>query len=258
MKIYKLIPGVLLLVICTSSYGQAITGHGNNPVLEIRPAGENGLRVTIMPESEGGKLPWSPAVNENVAVEPLISMPAPYRNLDYSSGRFNISIKAEPLTITVMNKEGKVIQAVTLSSDGSLGFNLDSQPVLGMGEGGPRMGADWKNEPIEFDRSGRMHNMIPRWQANAYGSRNPVPLLIGTSGWALLVATPWVEVDLTDSGKGRFIPWKFPGVASDSIDGRETRMIQGRPPVTATVEGIFDLFIFDTSNPLEFMKELSV
>jgi hypothetical protein len=35
-------------------------------------------------------------------------------------------------------------------------------------------------------RRGRLHQMQPRWQGDAYGSRNPVPLLVGTSGWGLI------------------------------------------------------------------------
>jgi len=57
------------------------------------------------------------------------------------------------------------------------------QPVLGMGEGGskPSPEADWRDLPVEFDRRGRYHHMQPRWQRDAYGSRNPVAVLIRNS-----------------------------------------------------------------------------
>jgi alpha-glucosidase/alpha-D-xyloside xylohydrolase len=110
----------------------------------------------------------------------------------------------------------------------------DDKPVLGWGEGGPRMGRNWKDEQIEFDRRGRLHEMVPRWQSNAYGSRNPVAFLIGTSGWGIYMPVPWVQVDLRDSNTGYFIPWEPPVLASDScikggIDG-QVGGVGGGPP----------------------------
>ena len=95
-------------------------------------------------------------------------------------------------------KDGTVIQTLTFEPDGSVAFLLDDQPVLGMGEGGPRMsgGTNWRTAPVEFDRRGRVHEMIPQWQRGAYGSRNPVALLVGTSGWGLFFTTPWGQFDL--------------------------------------------------------------
>ena len=76
-----------------------------------------------------------------------------------------------------------------------------------MGEGGPQpRRGNWREMPIEFDRRGRDHAMRPRWQANAYGSRNPVSLMIGTDGWVMFVATPWGQIDLGDEDQGKFTP----------------------------------------------------
>src|SRR5690606_16906792 len=93
---------------------------------------------------------------------------------------------------------------------------LDGEPVLGMGEGGPqpqRGAGPWRSQPVEFDRRGRLHEMAPRWQANMYGSRNPAAMLVGTGGWALFVATPWVRVDLREPDRGVFLPWVPPDTA---------------------------------------------
>ena len=108
--------------------------------------------------------------------------------------RTSIRYKAKP--------EDPVNELVFDAATGNVSFQLDSRPVLGMGEGGPRMGRDWREEPLEFDRRGRVHEMVPRWQAQAYGSRNPVALLVGTGGWGLYVAAPWVRVDLESGDRG--------------------------------------------------------
>ena len=83
--------------------------------------------------------------------------------------------------------------------DGSLSFKIGGQPVLGMGEGGPLPRGNFRALPIEFDRRGRLDDMRPRWQSDAYGSRNPVALMVGTEGWGLFIATPWGQVDLRDA-----------------------------------------------------------
>ncbi|HEY9515809.1 MAG TPA: TIM-barrel domain-containing protein, partial [Gemmatimonadaceae bacterium] len=119
-------------------------------------------------------------------------------------------------------------------------------------------------------------------QSGAYGSRNPVPLLIGTGGWGLYVATPWVQVDLSDAKRGTFIPWQRPpkpdsgtsaapdaatpdSLTADSAARRAARrarreytaQVQGRPPASQPTD-VFDAFIFDASDPAAFMKDVSV
>ena len=144
--------------------------------------------------------------------------------------------------------------------DGKVKFRLDDVPVLGMGEGGPRMQGDWRNQRIEFDRRGRYHTMQPRWQANAYGSRNPVPLLIGTSGWGIYVAAPWVEVDLQNAEFGLFIPRS----QDDSLTKPQNQKDQqqnlgkGLPPSGKYPPGFFDIYVFDAADPAFLMKDLSV
>jgi hypothetical protein len=58
-----------------------------------------------------------------------------------------------------------------------------------MGEGGPRPepGRPWREQPVQFDRRGKLDIMEPRWQADMYGSRNPAAMLLGTAGWGLFV-----------------------------------------------------------------------
>ena len=53
---------------------------------------------------------------------------------------------------------------------------------------------------------GQVHRMQPRWQSDAYGSWNPVAMLVGTGGWGLFIATPWGQIDLTREDQGLFTP----------------------------------------------------
>jgi hypothetical protein len=56
--------------------------------------------------------------------------------------------------------------------------------------------------------------MEPRWQSDAYGSRNPVTMLVGTKGWGLLRADAVGQIDLRDRARA---------VAAVEADQRATR-----------------------------------
>jgi alpha-glucosidase/alpha-D-xyloside xylohydrolase len=102
--------------------------------------------------------------------------------------------------------------------------------------------------------------MQPRWQSDAYGSRNPVPMLIGTGGWAIFVAAPWVQVDLRDNDKGNFIPWR-PGAKEITPQTEKNQGLnagKGLPPADKMIPGLYDFFIFDARDPAALMKEFSM
>ena len=102
--------------------------------------------------------------------------------------------------------------------------------------------------------------MQPRWQADAYGSRNPAAVLIGTEGWALFVATPWVLVDLRQQDRGLFIPWKQTESTATPQTQENQHLNQGKGihPINTIVPGLYDFFIFDAHLPEQFTKDFSL
>lgn len=245
-----------------SVQAQQITVAGQPGQLDIRSAGRNSIRITLKPVSFKENYPFTPAVAEPNYPEPFISLRNINKAVKKSVGNLNVEVRPNPLTIIITNKQGQDIQRLIFSEDGKLSFNLNDQPVLGMGEGGPKPGSgvDWRNLPVEYDRRGRFHNMQPRWQADAYGSRNPVPMLIGTGGWAIFIASPWVEVDLQSKDSGVFIPWKPTGKEIVPQTTRNQGLNQGKglPPVDKIIPGLYDLFVFDAHNPSRLMEDYSV
>src|SRR5262249_21942000 len=195
--------------------------------------------------------PFSPALAERAYAAPAISLREISRPVKALVGRLNVEVLPRPLTIVATTIEGKPIQSVVFQEDGDLSFNIGGQPVLGLGEGGPLPKGDFRTLPIEFDRRGRFDDMRPRWQSDAYGSRNPVALLIGTEGWGIFVATPWGQVDLRDPKRGVFSPWRPPTQAlpGDRNKANLTAQLQGRPPVESIVPAVSDLFTFDAHHP---------
>src|SRR5688572_11461496 len=183
----------------------------NKPAqLDIRRAGAASIRVTLKPISFTDDFPYTPAVAEREYSRPEISLRRLTNTVTKKIGEITVEVRPTPLTLIITNGKGQSIQRIVFENDGSLSFKTGGQPLLGLGEGVPKPSADtpWHDLPVQFDRSGLLDSMQPRWQADAYGSRNPAAMLIGTEGWGLFVATPWVLVDLIKKDKGFFIPWK--------------------------------------------------
>jgi alpha-glucosidase/alpha-D-xyloside xylohydrolase len=112
---------------------------------------------------------------------------------------------------------------------------------------------------VQFDRRGALDTMEPRWQADMYGSRSPVAMLWGTSGWGLFVATPWVQVDLRDSVRGAFIPYKPTAADTAPQNQRNQQQSAGKGihPVSSIVPGLFDFFVLDAGDPVAAMKDFA-
>jgi alpha-glucosidase/alpha-D-xyloside xylohydrolase len=265
-RLYGLFAGAALLAMAANGFGSNIRSAGQPAQLDIRAAGEHSIRVTLKPLSSEEEFPFTPALAERDYPDPAISLREINGTVKRRVGNLNVEVRQGPLTVIVTNDEGDTIQEIVFRDDGQMTFKQDYQPILGMGEGGPRMGRNWREEGIELDRRGRLHNMVPRWQSQAYGSRNPVSLLIGTGGWGLFVATPWGQIDLEGEDRGLFIPWEPPDPQEEG-EGRERgrsgrqsmeRRLQGRPPVESIAPGVYDLFIFDGSQPAQMMKDISV
>ncbi len=252
----------VLFTAALPGHAAVIMSAGQPAQLDIRASGQHSVRVTLRPLSFADDFPYTPTLIERQWPAPAISLREIDGPVQRRVGGLEVSVRADPLSIQVATTDGHPINELVFdAASGNVSFKLDSRPVLGMGEGGPRMGRAWRQEPLEFDRRGRFHAMVPRWQSQAYGSRNPVALLIGTSGWGIFVATPWVQVSLEHDDRGLFVPWKPPtppeNPQSRSARRRYTAQVQGRPPRDRIVPGVFDIFMFDAHDPAVFMKEVA-
>ena len=243
---------------------QHLTVAGRPAQLDIRAAGAHAIRVTLGAASADDALPFSPAVAERAYPVPALRVRevAAGQVVRTRVGDLRVDVRATPLTVVVTNRKGERIQELVFGDDGRMTFALDRLPVLGMGEGGPKPepGRNFRLQPIQFDRMGRLDTMEPRWQSDAYGSRNPAAMLVGTGGWAMFVATPWGQVDLRDSTHGSFIPWQ--PSARDSLPQNEKNQglsqAKGLPPASSVVPGVYDVFVFDAHDPAQMMKDFSL
>lgn len=239
---------------------QPILSSGVPARLEVRAAGPRSLRVTLRPLALE-TLPSNPALADRAYPAPAIDVTSLARELTRSVGSFRVTVRPKPLTIDVRDTAGRRVQEVVFEDDGRVSFQLDDQPVLGLGEGGPRPapGKPWREQPVQFDRRGALDTMEPRWQSDMYGSRNPAAVLFGTAGWGLFVASPWVHVDLRDRGRGGFIPWMPPSdrLSAQTEKNQQQALGKGLPPPEAIVRGLVDLFIFDAREPALALGDFS-
>ena len=249
-----------LLLLTGMAQAQTITTSGQPAQLNIRSAGAHSIRITLKPLSYKEAAPYTPALAIRKVPAPEISIKELHGPLQKRVGNLLVSIRPKPLTVTITNNKGEKVQELSFRENGNITFPLDDHPILGMGEGGPKpaAGANWRQLPMEFDRRGRLHRMLPRWQGDAYGSRNPVPLLVGTGGWALFVASPWVQVDLQNKTQGSFIPSPPAGQGGPQTQtNQHLNQGKGLPPADNFVPGLLDVFVFDAHDPLQFMHDVS-
>ncbi len=261
-SIHRFLPLIGLLAVAGAGHAQQITSAGQPAQLDIRAAGERSIRITLKPISFTDDFPVTPAVATRIYPAATLTLRALPRTVKRKVGNLNVEVRPNPVTVVVTSATGDPVQHLVFENDGRLSFRLDDQPVLGMGEGGPRpvRGTPWRTQPIQFDRRGSLDTMEPRWQSDAYGSRNPVAMLLGTEGWGIFVATPWVQVDLQDAQRGFFIPWKPTGSENVPQNQRNQQLSQGKgiPPIDAIVPGLYDVFVFDAHDPAAAMKDFSV
>ena len=100
--------------------------------------------------------------------------------------------------------------------------------------------------------------MEPRWQADMYGSRNPVAMLLGTGGWGLFVAD---AVGTGRHARDRSRRVHSRGSRPERACAAERTQSaasagKGLPPVESVVPGLYDLFVFDAHDPARAMQGL--
>ncbi len=256
----KRVPGrmVAVALLANAVHAAPLVTAGKPAELSIRVVGEGALRVTLKPLEFKPELPGNPALLDRMDA-PLLRLQKIGEAKEIVAGGLKVWVKPDPLTVRVSSADGVLIQELAFQNDGSISFPLDDQPVLGLGEGGPMPGKDWRNAPVQFDRSGHLDSMEPRWQSDAYGSRNPVALLAGTRGWGLWFATPWGKIDLSKPDTGKFIPIeaKDPKAMRQTHGNQQLQLGKGIPPMESFVPGLLDVVIFDAREPAVFMNRLA-
>jgi alpha-glucosidase/alpha-D-xyloside xylohydrolase len=229
-----------------------ITRGGRPAELTVTSGGAHCVRVTL--KAVGMALPPSPSLIDLEIKDPTIRLRMIEGPVKARVGELDVEITPSPITILVKSATGREIQKLVFDDKtGNVSFNVGDAPVLGMGEGGQQAERGSRPIGVQFDRRSRLDAMRPGWGSGTLGSRNPVAVLVGTSGWGLFVASPWVQVDLRDPVEGVLIPTDN-ATPTAGVDG-PAPPVGGGQPVPARARA-FDVFIFDAAKPANMLKDL--
>jgi alpha-glucosidase/alpha-D-xyloside xylohydrolase len=194
--------------------------------LTISEISEHTVRLELTPLDEQGKTGAPPpsTVLVRFASKERFRARSLSRTTEVRAGRLRLQVQPSPLAVSIRRADGSLVQQLTFESgtNGAIAFRTEA-PVLGLGEG-----------EQQFDRRGKLYRMVNGQLSPmlaTHGATIPVPLILGTDGWALFVHRPWGEVDLRET-TGRLLP--------------STR--------TETKEGL-DLFVIDAPQPAEALSE---
>ena len=156
------------------------------------------IRVTVQPIENGQ--PEAPPVDGALIKEewglPFVRMRTLSGTRNVKQGDLEVKVSVNPsfamsaLTIRVETSSGRLVQELRIDAwSGNLSFYLGDGPLFGLGEGGP-----------QFDRRGSNYLDISGqrgYQLHTHGSRVPIQLLIGSSGWGMFVHHPLGAFDLS-------------------------------------------------------------
>ena len=196
---------LLAAIAAPRARAENITLGGQPAELTVTIAGAHSVRVTLKPM--GMALPPSPSLLNLEIKNPAISLRTIEKPVKARVGALDVEVTQSPLTVFVKSATGREIQKLIFDEKtGHISFSVGDAPVLGLGEGGQQPGKGKGPFGVQFDRRGKLDVMRPGWGSGTLGSRNPIAILVGTDGWGLFVASPWVQVDLRDPAKGVFIP----------------------------------------------------
>ena len=117
---------------------QRLTTAGRPAQLDIRVAGDRSIRVTLKPIDVARTSPKLRRSSTGATRRPR-SACARWRSLfEAGGGQLRRRGAAPAVDARCQRAGGRLVQELVFETDGTLSFRLDDQPVLGMGEGGPR------------------------------------------------------------------------------------------------------------------------
>jgi alpha-glucosidase len=152
------------------------------------------VRIAIQPMENGvpQPVPVTGALVDKTWPRPVARIRTLPASRTVHCGDLTIKLSRAPLTLRIEAKPGRIVQELKIdSATGNVSFPLGDGHVFGLGQGGP-----------QFDRKGQVDRMgsgQAGYRLGTHGAKVPIPLAIGTSGWALFFHQPSGAFDLSGS-----------------------------------------------------------
>ncbi len=162
------------------------------------------IRISIVPLENGQveAIPNDGSIVEQAWAAPTTRINTLSSKQQISFGKLGVTISPDPLTIAIFESQRLAQRLVIDNQKGTILFDVNAGPVLGLGEGGP-----------QFDRRGykdEMRNGQGGYRLRTHGGRVAIPWLIGAGGWAMFLHQPLGTFDLTGP-TARFDPTNAAG-----------------------------------------------
>ncbi len=160
--------------------------------VQLVSVSEHTLRVTVLPVRDGqiASIPYDGSLVRKSWGDPIARLRGNAPAQKIKAGSLSVEITADPIALTIATAKGDMIQRFDVERDtGTVSFKTMESPLLGLGEGGP-----------QFDRRGSMDPMVSGqggYHLATHGGRVPVPWIISTAGWAMLIHQPFGTFDFT-------------------------------------------------------------
>jgi alpha-glucosidase (family GH31 glycosyl hydrolase) len=223
--------------------GAGLRIAGRDVEIQLTSVSPHTFRLTVLPVQDG-KL--ADVADDGTLLHTAFGPPAAkFRNSAAARtvklGDLRVAFTPQPLAFTVSTAKGEKVQRIQIDQDTAvLSFATGGAPILGLGEGGP-----------QFDRRGNTERMMSGsggYNLRNFGSRVPMPWLIGTGGWAMYIHQPYGRFDFTGDTS------QFQPAPAPALGGR------GAPPSPppsdiSTFSLPIDLFLVASKDPLVIMAE---
>jgi alpha-glucosidase/alpha-D-xyloside xylohydrolase len=202
------------------------------------------FRLTVQPV-QGGKL--VDIADDGTLVRTAFGAPAarfrgPARARTVKLGDLRVTFTPDPLAFGIQMASVEKIQHLQIDRETAVvSFPTGPTPILGLGEGGP-----------QFDRRGNTERMMSGsggYNLRNFGSRVPMPWLIGTAGWAFYIHQPYGRFDFTGE-QSKFQP------APASLPGGGRGASPPTPPTDISAFALpIDLFVVASKDPAVIIAE---
>ena len=106
------------LTVAIPAVAQEITVAGQAAQLDVRPAGERAIRVTLKPTSFKPDFPVNPAIATRSWPAPAVSVREISRSVEREIGNLVVEVRGEPLTLRVKDDRGRQVQEIVFNPDG--------------------------------------------------------------------------------------------------------------------------------------------
>jgi alpha-glucosidase (family GH31 glycosyl hydrolase) len=214
-----------LLPVQEDSAARSFRVAGQEVEIQITTVSAHTFRLSIIPLKAGEPvaIPMDGSLVRHSWGAPVVKLRGAARARTVRSGDLMIRVIGNPLTFTVESLTAAKVQQIAVDEEtGAVSFHTGDSPLLGLGEGGK-----------QFDRRGSldaMRNGQGGYKLGTHGSRVPIPLLIGTEGWAMFIHQPFGTFDFSGP-QSRFLP-----VGPEAALPLDIFFVASREPATIMAE----------------------